>query len=50
MLLMSLFLRSGSMYLAFCALVTATLEVEGLELAWLHTLESGFGIQANALC
>ena len=25
-----------------------TLEVEGLELAWLHTLESGFGIQANA--
>ncbi|GEA07436.1 TonB-dependent receptor [Alteromonas sp. KUL42] len=24
------------------------LEVEGLELAWLHTLESGFGIQANA--
>ena len=25
-----------------------TLEVEGLELAWLHTLENGFGIQANA--
>lgn len=25
-----------------------TLNVEGLELAWLHTLESGFGIQANA--
>jgi TonB-dependent receptor len=24
------------------------LVVEGLELAWLHTLESGFGIQANA--
>jgi iron complex outermembrane receptor protein len=25
-----------------------TLNVEGLELAWLHTLENGFGIQANA--
>lgn len=25
-----------------------TLEVEGLEIAWLHTLENGFGIQANA--
>ena len=25
-----------------------TLGVEGLELAWLHTLENGFGIQANA--
>ena len=25
-----------------------TLEVDGLELAWLHTLENGFGIQANA--
>ena len=25
-----------------------TLEVEGLELAWLHTLDNGFGIQANA--
>ncbi len=24
------------------------LEVEGIELAWLHTLENGFGIQANA--
>ena len=24
------------------------LSVEGLELAWLHTLENGFGIQANA--
>ena len=24
-----------------------TLNVEGLELAWLHTLENGFGIQAN---
>jgi outer membrane receptor protein involved in Fe transport len=25
-----------------------TLEVEGVEIAWLHTLENGFGIQANA--
>jgi|TARA_Y100000052_G_scaffold12262_1_gene12052 TonB-dependent receptor len=45
----SLFLESGEYVFSVLRPRNGdTLEVEGLELAWLHTLESGFGIQANA--